>query len=102
MGRREVAFGLDRNVVRPQKWIAPLVHLIDRNRDNAITMREFERQIVNRLDRDELVAVDRQHDMGQGLIRVRRFRIRGREILGFVGEAQRLPRPIYSASRLRG
>jgi hypothetical protein len=64
-------------------------------------MRVFEREIVNRLDRDELVAVERQHDMGQCLTGVRRFRIRGRGILGFVGEAP-APRPIYSASRLRG
>ena len=75
IGHREVAFGLDRNVVRPQKQIAPLDHLIDRKGDNAITIRLFDREIVNRLDRDELVAVERQHDMGQGLIRVRRFRI---------------------------
>ena len=65
-------------------------------------MRVFEREIVNRLDRDELVAVERQDDMGQCLTRVRRFLIRGTGILGFVGEAQRLPKPIYSASRSRG
>ena len=41
-------------------------------------------------------------DMRQCLTRVRMFRIRSRGILGFVSEAQRLPKPICSASRLRG
>jgi len=41
-------------------------------------------------------------DMRQCLTRVRTFGIRSRGILGFVSEAQRLPKPICSASRLRG
>ena len=42
---REVALGLDRNVVRPQHRIAPAVHLVDRDGNGAVAVGVFEREI---------------------------------------------------------
>ena len=45
MGHREIALGLDRDVVRPKHRVAAAVHLVDRNRNRAVAMRVFEREV---------------------------------------------------------
>ncbi len=44
-GHREVFLGFDRNIVRPEDRIAPRVDLVHRDRDDAIAVGVFEREI---------------------------------------------------------
>ncbi len=45
VGDREVAHGLDRDVVRPEHRVAPPVDLVHRRRDDSVTVGVFQRQI---------------------------------------------------------
>jgi hypothetical protein len=51
MGHREVFFGNNRDVVRPENWIAPPIHFIHGDGDNAIAVGVFEREVGPRPER---------------------------------------------------
>ena len=67
MRHREIALGLDRDVVRPQDRVAAAVDLVDRHGHGAVAVRVFEREVDPHLGRRrqlcDIEFARRNHDL---------------------------------------